>query len=60
MTTTAISLDDIYTLAKKTLTYNGCDELHAESVAKTVTFIYPHHYYFLCLYQSSCHAIMRN
>ena len=38
MTTTSFSLDEIYNLASKTLLYNGCDELNAEAVAKTVTF----------------------
>ena len=37
MTTVSLSLDEIYDLAKKTLLYNGCDELNATSVAKTVT-----------------------
>ena len=38
MTTTPLSLDEIYNLASKTLLHNGCDELNAEAVAKTVTF----------------------
>ena len=38
MTTTSLSLDEIYNLAKKTLLHNGCDKLNAEAVAKTVTF----------------------
>ena len=38
MSTQSLSLDEIYTLAKKTLIHNGCDELNAEAVAKTVTF----------------------
>ena len=38
MTTTSLTLDQIYTLAKETLLYNGCDEINAEAVAKTVTF----------------------
>ena len=38
MTTTSLSLDEIYILAKKTLLHNGCDELNAEAVANTVTF----------------------
>ena len=37
MTTTALSLDEIYSLAKQTLHHNGCDEMNAEAVAKTVT-----------------------
>ena len=37
MTTTALSLDEIYSLAKQTLLHNGCDEMNAEAVAKTVT-----------------------
>ena len=38
MTTTSLSLDEIYTLAKETLFHNGCDEINAEAVAKTVTY----------------------
>ena len=38
MTTTSLSLDEIYNLVSKTLLHNGCDELNAEAVAKTVTF----------------------
>ena len=38
MTTTSLTLDEIYTLAKKTLLHNGCDELNAEAVSNTVTF----------------------
>ena len=38
MTTTSLSLDEIYTLAKNTLIHNGCDEINAEAVAKTVTY----------------------
>ena len=38
MTTTPISLDEIYSLAKNTLINNGCDNLNAEAVSKTVTF----------------------
>ena len=38
MTTTSLSLDKIYTLAKNTLIHNGCDEINAEAVAKTVTY----------------------
>ena len=37
MTTTALSLDEIYSLAKQTLHHNGCDEMNAEAVSKTVT-----------------------
>ena len=37
MSTTSLSLDEIYNLAKDTLLYNGCDEINAEAVAKTVT-----------------------
>ena len=36
MTTALLSLDDIYALAKEALLFNGCDEINAESVAKTV------------------------
>ena len=38
MSTTSLTLDEIYALAKKTLLMNGCDELNAEAVAKTVTY----------------------
>ena len=38
MTTTPISLDEIYSIAKKTLINNGCDNLNAEAVSKTVTY----------------------
>ena len=38
MSTTSLSLGEIYELAKKTLVNNGCDELNAEAVANTVTF----------------------
>lgn len=38
MTITALSLDEIYTLAKQTLLHNGCDKMNAEAVAKTVTY----------------------
>ena len=38
MTTIALTLEEIYTLAKKTLLYNGCDEVNAEAVSNTVTF----------------------
>ena len=37
MTTTDLSLEDIYNLAFKTLKFNGCDELNAKAVAHTVT-----------------------
>jgi len=37
MTTTDLSLREIYDLALKTLKFNGCDELNAEAVAHTVT-----------------------
>ena len=37
MTTTVLSLDEIYSLAKQTLLHNGCDEMNAEAVSKTVT-----------------------
>ena len=37
MTTTDLSLKEIYNLALKTLKFNGCDELNAEAVADTVT-----------------------
>ena len=37
MTTTPLSLDEIYSLAKQTLLHNGCDEMNAEAVSKTVT-----------------------
>ena len=38
MTTTPVSLDEIYSLAKNTLINNGCDNLNAEAVSKTVTY----------------------
>jgi delta1-piperideine-2-carboxylate reductase len=38
MKTTALSLDEIYSLAKNTLINNGCDELNAEAVTQTVTY----------------------
>ena len=38
MTTTTLSLDEIYALAKKTLIHNGCDNINAEAVANTVSF----------------------
>ena len=31
-----LSLDEIYKLAKRTLLFNGCDEINAEAVARTV------------------------
>ena len=37
MTTTDLTLKEIYNLALKTLKFNGCDELNAEAVANTVT-----------------------
>ena len=36
MTSVNLTLDEIYSLAKDTLTFNGCDNNNAESVAKTV------------------------
>ena len=36
MSTIPLSLDEIYQLAKKTLLINGCDEINAEAVSKTV------------------------
>ena len=39
MTTTDLSLEEIYDLALKTLKYNGCDDLNAEAVAHTVTTV---------------------
>jgi len=36
MTTTDLSLREIYDLALKTLKFNGCDELTAEAVSHTV------------------------
>ena len=38
MTTSLLGLDEIYSLAKKTLLHSGCDEMNAEAVANTVTF----------------------
>jgi delta1-piperideine-2-carboxylate reductase len=38
MTTILLTLDEIYTLAKKVLYINGCDEENSEAVAKTVTY----------------------
>ena len=29
MTTTALTIEEIYSLAKKTLVHNGCDEMNA-------------------------------
>ena len=37
MTTTDLSLEEIYNLAIKTLKFNGCDTLNSEAVASTVT-----------------------
>jgi len=37
MTKTPLSLDEIYSLAIKTLIHNGCDDMNAEAVAATVT-----------------------
>ena len=37
MTTTALSLEEIHSLAKNTLLFNGCDDMNAEAVATTVT-----------------------
>ena len=37
MNTISLSLDEIYQLAKKTLLFNGCDEINAEAVSRTVT-----------------------
>ena len=36
MTTTTLSLDEIYNLAYSSLTKNGCDEYNAEAVSTTV------------------------
>ena len=36
MTTIQLTLEEIYNLAKKTLLFNGCDEVNADSVASTV------------------------
>ena len=38
MTTTSLSLKEIYKLAKTTLLHNDCDDLNSEAVANTVTF----------------------
>jgi len=38
MSTTPLSLNEIYELARKTLVNNGCNKLNAEAVANTVTF----------------------
>jgi len=38
MTTTSLSLEEIYSLAKKTLINNDCNEINSEAVAQTVTF----------------------
>ena len=37
MTTTNLTLKEIYNLAIKTLKFNGCDDLNSEAVAETVT-----------------------
>ena len=36
MSTTPLTLDEIYQLAKKTLLFNGCDDINAEAVSRTV------------------------
>ena len=36
MSTISLSLEKIYQLAKKTLSFNGCDEINAEAVSRTV------------------------
>ena len=36
MTTVSLTLNEIYDLAKRTLLFNGCDEINAKSVATTV------------------------
>ena len=36
MTTTSLSLDEIYNLAKKTLLFNGCDEENANILSDTI------------------------
>ena len=36
MSTTPLTLDEIYQLAKKTLLLNGCDEINAKAVSRTV------------------------
>ena len=36
MSTTSLSLDEIYNLAKKTLLYNGCDEENANILSDTI------------------------
>jgi len=38
MTTSLLTLDEIHSLAKKTLINNGCDETNAKAVSNTVTF----------------------
>ena len=38
MSTTPLSLNEIYELARKTLVNNGCNKMNAEAVANTVTF----------------------
>jgi delta1-piperideine-2-carboxylate reductase len=37
MKTTSLSLEEIYSLANKALLHYGCDEINAETVAKTIT-----------------------
>ncbi len=37
MTNQSLTLEEIYSLAKKVLLKNGCDEINAEAVANTVT-----------------------
>ena len=36
MSTTSLSLDEIYNLAKKTLLFNGCDEENANILSDTI------------------------
>ena len=36
MSTTLLTLDEIYQLAKKTLLFSGSDEINAEAVSRTV------------------------
>ncbi len=36
MSTTSLSLDEIYNLAKKTLLFNGCDDEHANMLSDTI------------------------
>ena len=37
MSTTSLSLDEIYNLAKKILLFNGCDEENANILSDTIT-----------------------